>query len=75
MISLVSYLFTGSEDQSLVEGNVEALRDSAREAENWAGFLGAYTSHYLIFKGLGYSMLLVPIWLFNFGYHLIFKRI
>lgn len=74
MISLVSYLFTGSEDQSLVEGNVEALRDSAREAENWAGFLGAYTSHYLIFKGLGYSMLLVPIWLFNFGYHLIFKK-
>lgn len=74
MISLVSYVFTGTEDQSLVEGNVDGLRETAREAENWAGLLGAYASHFLIFKGLGFSMLLVPIWLFNFGYRLIFKK-
>lgn len=74
MVALASYIFTGSEDQSLVEGGEGIIRESAREVENWAGLLGAYTANYLIFKGLGYSMLLVPIWLFNFGYKLIFRK-
>lgn len=74
MVALVSYLFTGSEDQSLVESQWTPLRETAKEAENWAGLMGALTAHTLIFKGLGYSMLLVPIWLFNFGYRLIFKK-
>ena len=69
---MVSYLFTGAIDQSVVEGGPENnLRDAGKETENWAGYIGALCSHYLIFKGLGFSMLLVPFWMLNFGYKLI----
>lgn len=75
LIAMVSFLFTGGVDQSIVEAGTDTtLRESGKETENWAGFLGAITSHFLIFKGLGYSMLLLPFWLFNFGYKLIFKK-
>ena len=74
LISLASYLFTGSADQSVVEGAGTGVAEEGKEAENWAGILGAYTSYYLIFKGLGYSMLLVPFWLIDFGYRLIVKK-
>ena len=76
VIAMVSYLFTGAIDQSVVEGGPENnLRDAGKETENWAGYIGALCSHYLIFKGLGFSMLLVPFWMLNFGYKLIFKKI
>ena len=75
MISLVSFLFTGSVDQSLVEGSSgNSAIETAKEAENWAGLLGAYVSNLLIFKGLGYSMLFVPLWFFDLGYGFIFKK-
>lgn len=74
LVSLVSYLFTGMDDQSLVDGSLDPIRESGKEAENWAGLMGAYVSHFLIFNGLGYAMLMVPIWLFNFGYRLIFRK-
>jgi S-DNA-T family DNA segregation ATPase FtsK/SpoIIIE len=75
IVALTSYLFTGSADQSLVEsGQDTGLREAGRETENWAGYLGAWTAHFLIFKGLGYAMFLVPFWLLNFGYRLIFKK-
>jgi S-DNA-T family DNA segregation ATPase FtsK/SpoIIIE len=75
VIAMVSYLFTGAIDQSVVEAGPENnLRDAGKETENWAGYIGALCSHYLIFKGLGFSMLLVPFWMLNFGYKLIFKK-
>lgn len=74
-VALISYLFTGTADQSLVEsGNSAGLRESGRETENWAGFLGAWISHLLVYKGLGLSMLLLPLWLMNQGYSLVFAR-
>jgi S-DNA-T family DNA segregation ATPase FtsK/SpoIIIE len=75
LIALVSYIFTGTVDQSVVEGNTGPnLKETVKESENWAGFIGAYISNLLIFKGLGYSMLLVPFWSLDFGYRLIFKK-
>jgi S-DNA-T family DNA segregation ATPase FtsK/SpoIIIE len=75
VIAMVSYLFTGTLDQSVVEAGPESsLRDSGKETENWAGYLGALASYYLIFRGLGFAMLLVPFWLMNFGYKLIFRK-
>jgi len=75
LIALISYLFTGSVDQSLVEGNTGTeVKETAKDAENWAGYLGAYVSNLLIFKGLGYSMLLIPFWSLDLGYRLVFKK-
>ncbi len=75
MIALISYIFTGSADQSVIEANNGlGLRESGKETENWAGFLGAWCADFLIFKGLGYSMLLVPFWLMDFGYQMIFRK-
>ncbi len=74
-IALISYMFTGAADQSLVEANSGLkLRDAGKEIENWAGFAGAWCADFLIFKGLGYSMLLVPFWLADIGYQLIFRK-
>lgn len=75
IISLISYLFTGQADQSLIEsGSDTGLREAGKEIENWAGFLGAYAAYYLIFRGMGISMLLVPFWLINMGYRFLFRK-
>lgn len=49
-------------------------RKLGKDTENWAGLFGAIASYYLIFKGLGYSMLLLPFWLINLGYRQIFNK-
>ena len=73
-IALISYVFTGSEDQSLMGPDAGALREAGKETENWAGFTGAIASHWLIRQGLGFSMLLLPFWLLNAGYRMIFAK-
>lgn len=73
-IALISHLFTGSEDQSLMGADSGSLRENGKETENWAGYVGALTSHLLITRGLGISMLLVPLWLLNMGYRLVFGK-
>ena len=67
IISLISYLFTGESDQNLVEALVWESRD---KIQNWAGFMGAIASHWLIYHGLGISMMLFPLWLLNVGYRM-----
>lgn len=75
VISLVSYVFTNTADQSIVEGLGEnTARKLGKDTENWAGLFGAVASYYLIFKGLGYSMLIIPFWLINLGYRQIFRK-
>jgi S-DNA-T family DNA segregation ATPase FtsK/SpoIIIE len=71
IISLISYLFTGEGDQNLVEALVWESRD---KIQNWAGFMGAIASHWLIYHGLGISMMLFPLWLLNVGYRMLFSR-
>jgi S-DNA-T family DNA segregation ATPase FtsK/SpoIIIE len=75
IVALVSHLFTGLEDQSLMGVQEDtSLRNQAKDAQNWAGFMGAVASHWLIRQGLGISMLLFPLWMLNVGYRLIFHR-
>ena len=72
-MALISHLFTGAEDQSLMGPDSGNLREAGKETENWAGFMGALASHWLIRQGLGISMLLLPFWVLNLGYNLIFS--
>ena len=52
LLSLVSYLFTGFDDQSLINSGL-SIDSLGKEAKNWLGIVGAYTSHYLIFEVFG----------------------
>ena len=71
IIALISYPLSWSADQSMVE----ALKtDPQNQPQNWAGFMGAVAGYWLIGKGLGLSMLLIPVWLLNAGYQLLFSR-
>ena len=60
LLSLVSYLFTGFADHSLINSGL-SIDSLGKEAKNWLGIVGAYISHYLIFEGFGISVFfLVP---------------
>jgi len=73
-IALVSHLFTGAEDQSLMSPDAGSIREAGKETENWAGYMGAIASHWLIRQGLGVSMVLLPFWLLNLGYRMVFSK-
>ncbi len=73
-IAFVSYLINGPADQSLVMNNPDqAIRDSARESQNWVGYLGAQASHWLIFRWFGIAAFLLPPFLFLVGFRWTFK--
>ncbi len=74
-VALISYLFTGKADQSVVEAlNDTGIIQSGREAENWLGLYGAIVSHYFIFKWFGLASFFTPPVLFLLGYKIVFKR-
>jgi S-DNA-T family DNA segregation ATPase FtsK/SpoIIIE len=62
-IGFVSYLFTGSNDQSVVEGLFSStIKDSGEEAQNWLGLAGALISYLFIFDWFGIaSFLFIPL--------------
>ncbi len=73
-IAFVSYLINGPADQSLVMNNPDqAVRDAARESQNWLGYLGAQASHWLIFRWFGIAAFLIPPFLFLVGFRWTFK--
>ncbi|WP_026968878.1 FtsK/SpoIIIE family DNA translocase [Algoriphagus terrigena] len=73
-IAFVSYLINGPADQSLVMNNPDqAIRDSARESQNWVGYLGAQASHWLIYRWFGIAAFLIPPFLFLLGFRWTFK--
>ncbi|MBN7810110.1 DNA translocase FtsK 4TM domain-containing protein [Algoriphagus sp. H41] len=73
-IAFVSYLINGPADQSLVMNNPDqAIRDSARESQNWVGYLGAQASHWLIYRWFGIAAFLLPPFLFLLGFRWTFK--
>lgn len=74
-IALSSFLFTGANDQSLVEslGNAP-LNESGKEVQNWLGITGAVLSYYLIYRWFGIAaFIFVPI-LFLLGSRVVFGR-
>ena len=62
-IAFVSYLFTGSADQSVVESvNGTGMKQSGQEAENWLGLVGAWVSHLFIYEWVGIgAFFVIPI--------------
>ncbi|GAA0877828.1 DNA translocase FtsK [Algoriphagus jejuensis] len=73
-IAFVSYLINGPADQSLVMNNPDqAIRDTARESQNWVGYLGAQASHWLIYRWFGIAAFLIPPFLFLIGFRWTFK--
>ena len=67
-IAFISYLFTWTDDQSIVDGrSVFELMFSGDQVENWLGKLGAYIGHSLIFNSLGISALIISLILFVWG--------
>jgi len=75
LIAFTSYLFTGVNDQSIIESLTEAsVTESGKEVQNWLGVSGAYISHYFIFRWFGIaSFLFIPI-LFLTGTRIVLKR-
>ncbi len=58
--SLLSYFFTGFDDQSLINSGV-SFSTFGEEARNWLGVFGAFIGHYFIYVLFGVSsFILVP---------------
>ncbi len=62
-VSLVSFLFTGEADQSVIES------ENANKSliQNWTGYFGACLSSILFNKWIGLSAFILPVWLFFIG--------
>ncbi|MBR0202707.1 MAG: DNA translocase FtsK 4TM domain-containing protein [Bacteroidaceae bacterium] len=58
LLSFISHIFTGGEDQKLLHGASSAV------AHNWAGWAGAWWSDFWINKQFGIGSVLIPIFFF-----------
>jgi S-DNA-T family DNA segregation ATPase FtsK/SpoIIIE len=74
LLSMLSYLFTGQADQSVVSELDASTLESGREARNWLGLYGAVTSHYFIYRWFGISAFFLPPLLFIVGFKIVFNR-
>lgn len=74
LISFISYFFTWKEDQDKVFNNNSFLFDEEIKVSNLLGRLGAYTSHFFIYRGFGIASLLICTFFFVVGVNLLVKR-
>ncbi len=58
LLSLVSHLMTGGEDQKVLQSNLYG------DAHNWAGYIGAWWSNYWITRNFGLGAFFIPVFLF-----------
>ena len=74
-LALLSYLFTGNADESVIKASSEtSLMESGKEIENWLGYYGAVISHYVIREWFGISAFFIPPILFLVGFRMVFDR-
>ncbi len=73
-IAFLSYFFTWKEDQDKVFQGRTILFDNEIKVNNLLGRLGAYTSHFFIYKGFGIASLLICTFFFVVGVNLLFRR-
>jgi DNA segregation ATPase FtsK/SpoIIIE, S-DNA-T family len=74
-IAFVSYFFTWKEDQDKVLNNPGSfLVDNDVRVSNLLGRLGAYVSHFFIYRGFGIASLLFCTFFFVVGINLLFER-
>lgn len=73
-IAFISYFLNGPADQSVVMNTgTEAIRESARESQNWLGYLGAQAGHWMIYRWFGLAAFLFPPFLFLIGFRWTFR--
>ncbi|MBL7835344.1 MAG: DNA translocase FtsK 4TM domain-containing protein [Cyclobacteriaceae bacterium] len=74
-VSFVSFLFTWSADMSIIVPNGDSgVLEEAKEVQNWMRYLGAWSSHHIIYNGFGIGSFSIPVLLFIIGFKLAFKR-
>jgi DNA segregation ATPase FtsK/SpoIIIE, S-DNA-T family len=74
-IAFLSYLFTGKNDQSVIESLwTTDIRESGTEIQNWLGIAGAYVSYFVVFKWFGIAAFLLTPALFLWGVRLVFGK-
>ena len=67
-ISFISFLFTGSVDQSKIENlSIGELSSISNDIQNWTGAFGAYLSNLMINRWMGISAFIVALWLYVVG--------
>lgn len=72
-IAFVSYFFTWENDQSEIRKGISLIDDKVN-VQNLLGVLGAFISHFFIYKGFGIASLLICTFFFIVGVNLLFKR-
>jgi len=73
--SFISHLFTGKDDQSVVEAFGEVpVSETGLEVQNWCGLFGALAADLFIFDWFGIASFLIPPFLFLLGYFTLFKK-
>lgn len=73
LISFISYFFTWENDQSEIRKGI-SLFDQNANIHNLLGVLGAFISHFFIYKGFGVASLLICTFFFVVGINLLFRR-
>jgi S-DNA-T family DNA segregation ATPase FtsK/SpoIIIE len=74
-ISFISYFFTWKEDQDKVfKGASSILFDNNVKVANLLGRLGAYISHFFIYRGFGIASLFICTFFFVAGVNLLFSK-
>ncbi|MBV19777.1 MAG: cell division protein FtsK [Cytophagia bacterium] len=71
--SLLSYFFTGNDDQSLIDSGL-SFSSLGQESKNWLGVLGSFLSHYLMFVTFGISSFLIVPLLLVIAVRLLFNK-
>ena len=73
--AMVSYFFTGADDQSKMEMSLSELRDARSDIRNITSFVGALSSHNLIHQGFGIGAFALPFFLFILAMRFLKQRI
>jgi S-DNA-T family DNA segregation ATPase FtsK/SpoIIIE len=73
LIAFISYFFTWENDQSEIKKGL-SLFDGKSNIHNLLGVLGAFISHFFIYKGFGVASLLICTFFFVVGINLLFGR-
>lgn len=70
LIALTSFFFTGTADQSVVEGLNSEITKIETEIQNWAGASGAIIANTLINKWIGFGAFIFAIWIIITGVYM-----
>ena len=70
LIALTSFLFTGTSDQSIVDGVSGELTKIETEIKNWGGANGAVIANFLINQWMGFGAFVLALWTIITGMHL-----